>query len=207
MESTLLSTLHSSATGKSFTAYPTSTQQSLKPGTSPKRYLSYSNVSSWWMEHMVLLIPLIWLKVCIKKRSDILQGSIFKEVPDELLSTRNVNLLLTFGVLVTFVTPILQAVLAYAYFKFGHPWARVLKPQVFSPTEGEVRNDSSEADFVNKAPEKKTKSVAHRDQLLTIDEQENVPGHNEESDQKGIIKMELVLNFGCFKFNILNSQF
>ena len=84
------------------------------------------------VEHTLLLIPMIWLRVCIKKRSAFLEEGPFKEVPDELLSTNNVNILLTIGVVATFGAPLLQAALAYAYFRFGHPWARILKAEVFS---------------------------------------------------------------------------
>ena len=84
------------------------------------------------VEHLLLLIPMIWLKIDVERRNAVLNGSIFKVVPDEKLSTYKVNVLLALGFLVTFLAPLLQAGLAYAYFQFGHPWSRVWKTNILS---------------------------------------------------------------------------
>ena len=90
---------------------------------------------------------MIWLRVCILRRSAFLETGPFKEVPDELLSTYNVNLLLTIGVIATISVPLLQAALAYAYFRFGHPWARVLRAQVLSCPDGKSKSSEPRLDI------------------------------------------------------------
>merc|ERR1719188_1695758 len=75
---------------------------------------------------------MIWLKVDIDRRNARLEASVFKPVPDEILSTFMVNLLLTLGVVVTIVSPLLQTALAFAYVKFGHSWKRVWRINVLS---------------------------------------------------------------------------
>ena len=62
----------------------------------------------------------------------------FKPVPDEELSTNRVNLLLALGIAVPLAGALLQALFAYLYFRFGHPWARVLNSQVLT-----VKHDSN----------------------------------------------------------------
>ena len=84
-------------------------------------------------ESYVALIPMLLLKAAVDKRGSILNRSVFKPLPDEDLSTYRVNLLLILGFSVPILSSMLQTALAYAYFKYGHPWAKVLECQVFSP--------------------------------------------------------------------------
>ena len=86
----------------------------------------------FFAEHLVALVPLIWLKVAVERRNTLLEKSIFKPVPDEQLSKQMINTLLTLGLVIPIVASLLQAGLAYLFFRFGHPWARVLKCQVLS---------------------------------------------------------------------------
>ena len=83
------------------------------------------------IEHMMSLIPIICLKIAVDKRNAKLEEGPFKLVPDEELSTYVVNCLLVLGVVMPVITALIQASLAYLYFMYGHPWARVLKSQVF----------------------------------------------------------------------------
>ena len=96
------------------------------------------------MEHLVALTPLIWLKIAVDQRHAKLEQGIFKPVPDEILSRYMVNMLLILGVVVTFVSSLLQSALAYLYFRYGHPWAIVLKNEVFSQKTTPGDNDNSE---------------------------------------------------------------
>ena len=82
------------------------------------------------IESYVALAPMILLKHAVVRRNAILNEGIFKPVPDELLSVYMVDLLLTLGFVVPVVSSLLQTALAYAYFRFGHPWASVLTKQV-----------------------------------------------------------------------------
>ena len=90
------------------------------------------------IEHMVSLAPMIWLKVVVDQRNAELEDGPFKPVPDEELSTDRVNLLLALGIAVPLAGALLQALFAYLYFRFGHPWARVLNSQVLT-----VKHDSN----------------------------------------------------------------
>ena len=115
------------------------------------------------VEHSVLLMPMIWLRVCIQRRSAFLETGPFKEVPSELLSTYNVNLLLTIGVVATITVPLLQGALAYAYFRFGHPWARVLRAQVLSSPDGKSKAPEPRLDIPieQSQDEEESKSKGH----------------------------------------------
>ena len=95
------------------------------------------------IEHLLFLIPMIWLKIDVERRNAVLEGGTFKPVPEEILSTRMVNLLLILGLVVTFAAPLLQAGLAYAYIRYGHPWSRVWRAQVL-PTNPESRGKRQE---------------------------------------------------------------
>ena len=86
------------------------------------------------VQHMLSLAPMIWFKIDVDKRNAILKEGPFKPIPDEDLSTSQVDLLLTLGFMLPFVAAPLQALFAYLYFRLGHPWARVLNSQVSTPT-------------------------------------------------------------------------
>ena len=125
------------------------------------------------VEHAVMLTPMIWLRLCIQRRSAFLEKGPFKEVPDELLSTYNVNLLLIIGVAATIFVPLFQAALAYAYFKFGHPWARVLRAQVFSAQPSSLNEESGSKAHKNESPHQDPKS---QNEQKTSSEKEEVEG-------------------------------
>ena len=90
-------------------------------------------------EHLIFLVPMIWLKVDIERRNAVLKNSIFDPLLDEELSTYMVNLLLSFGFAVTFTAPLLQAGLAYAYIRYGHPWSRVWRSEVLKSNPNSCR--------------------------------------------------------------------
>ena len=98
---------------------------------SKKLYFKFQGL--FIFESYVALVPMLLLKAAVDNRGSILNESVFKPLPDEDLSTYMVNLLLILGFSVPILSSMLQTALAYAYFKYGHPWAKVLEFQVFSP--------------------------------------------------------------------------
>ena len=95
------------------------------------------------IENYVALTPLILLKNAVDQRNAQLNGSIFKPVPDEILSTQRVDMVLALGFVVPIVGSLLQTAIAYAYFRFGHPWARLLESKVFASLPGGRNFDQS----------------------------------------------------------------
>ena len=146
------------------------------------------------VEHSLLLMPMIWLRVCIQRRSAFLETGPFKEVSTELLSTYNVNLLLIIGGVATISVPLLQAALAYAYFRFGHPWARVLRAQVLSCPDGKSKSSEPRLDvpieqsqdeeeskskgLISPEPESEDKMDSE-----AKDDNQDIPSHLEEPEE------------------------
>ena len=103
----------------------------------------------FFIEHALMMIPIVWLKLAVDKRHTELEQSVFKPIPAEVLSKQRVDLLLGLGIAVPIVGSLLQAGIAYAYFRFGHPWTRVLRSQVFSPktySQNKPNNDENNAE-------------------------------------------------------------
>ena len=144
----------------------------LLPSVSLIQGLRTINLEATLLEHTLMLIPLIWLKVDVDRRNAVLEGSVFKPVPDEDLSTYRVNLLLALGILMPFVSSLLQTALAYAFYKYGHPWSGVLKTQVFQPP-AEMGNDNSEVSRDGKGD---TQNDAQEDKSNEPTESENDNG-------------------------------
>ena len=70
------------------------------------------------VESYMALMPMIFLKAAVDHRNNVLNEGIFKPLPDEILSTRMVNMLLILGFLVPIANSILQTGLAFLYFRF-----------------------------------------------------------------------------------------
>ena len=83
------------------------------------------------IEHIALLTPLVLLKVVVDKRNVLLGNSDFPPIADEWHSAHMINLLLASGATIFLAAPIVQSLLAYIYFKYGHPWSRLLKAYLF----------------------------------------------------------------------------
>ena len=83
------------------------------------------------IEHIALLTPLVLLKVVVDKRNVLLGNSDFPPIADEWHSAHMINLLLASGATIFLAAPIVQSLLAYIYFKYGHPWSRILKAYLF----------------------------------------------------------------------------
>jgi hypothetical protein len=79
-----------------------------------------------FMQHILLCVPLMLLKVAIDKRNEDLAAGGFYPLKDELYSSQNVNDLLIAGLSVSVISPLVQWSLIYIYFKVGHPWSRIL---------------------------------------------------------------------------------
>ena len=118
---------------------------------SKKVYAQFQGL--FMVENILLLIPMIWLKFDIDRRNAVLEASVFKPVPDEDLSTQRVNILLTLGLVVTFVSPLLQAALAYAYVKFGHSWKRVWRFHILSSPGADKVDDLPLEDLIKEVGE------------------------------------------------------
>ena len=77
------------------------------------------------------------------KRHTELEESVFKPIPDEVLSKQRVDLLLGLGIAVPILGCVLQAGIAYVFFRFGHPWKRILQSELFSvETKSKSQNDN-----------------------------------------------------------------
>ena len=79
------------------------------------------------IEHLVLLMPIMVLKLAIDKRNDNL-AQYFPQTVDEELSTLRVNSLFYGGLAGFTILPIISCGLAYAYFTRKHAWSRILNP-------------------------------------------------------------------------------
>ncbi len=89
-------------------------------------YLCY--VALFVFESAILSWPIIMLKIFIINQKADMEAAFFPQLPEEDISERNVNvILLVYLPLFLFVLPITQIILAYAYFKHLHPWARIIK--------------------------------------------------------------------------------
>jgi uncharacterized membrane protein YciS (DUF1049 family) len=81
-----------------------------------------------FLQHLVLCIPLIVLRLEIDQRNADLVND-FSLLNDELHSTHTANVLLSVGLSVSLALPFLQCGLLYLYFTMGHPWSCILKAQ------------------------------------------------------------------------------
>ena len=104
----------------------------------------------FYVEHIIFCLPIVLLKFSVDQRNDELHGhfSLLPEVNTSLEfasieksrrkynflsfqeeeSTRNVNILFgTSLALFLLILPITQIGLGLAYFKFGHPWKRIMQ--------------------------------------------------------------------------------
>ena len=70
------------------------------------------------------------MKVIADKRNELLSNSEFPPIADEWHSTHMVNVLLVSGACLFLAVPVMQSILAYIYFKYGHAWSRVLQAQL-----------------------------------------------------------------------------
>jgi hypothetical protein len=90
-----------------------------------------SHIFIHFIEHIVLCIPLMLLKLAIDNRNKELLD-LFHPLDDELYSTFIVNLLLAIGITLAFVLPLIQYALARLYFVKGHPWSRLMNAKLTS---------------------------------------------------------------------------
>ena len=95
-----------------------------------KRLLVAFNVLIF-VEHLLLMVPLVVLKVAIDERNELLSKD-FPQNSDEVLSTDRVNLLLHLGLCGFTALPLVSLLLAYIYFRKWHMWSRVLNSSVQS---------------------------------------------------------------------------
>ena len=79
------------------------------------------------LEHLALLSPMALLKVIVDKRNVLLSNSDFPPIADEWHSAHMINVLLVSAASVFLAVPIMQSILAYIYFKYGHAWSRILQ--------------------------------------------------------------------------------
>ena len=91
--------------------------------------LLYAYNVLFFLEHLILMIPLMVLKVSIDERNDLLMKD-FPPNADEQLSTEITSKLLTYGILGFTALPFVSFGLAYLYFKHGHAWSRILKANI-----------------------------------------------------------------------------
>jgi hypothetical protein len=89
------------------------------------------HIAVYFVEHIMLCIPLVLFKDVIEKRNTEL-ANFFPPVKDEMYSTHVVNVLIAVGILVAFVLPPIQYGLSHLYFKKGHPWSRILNAKLDS---------------------------------------------------------------------------
>ena len=105
----------------------------------------------FYVEHIIFCLPIVLLKFSVDQRNDELLHGHFSLLPEvntsleyasieklgqtlisfffqEEESTRNVNILFgTSLALLLLILPITQIGLGLAYFKFGHPWKRIMQ--------------------------------------------------------------------------------
>ena len=79
-----------------------------------------------FLEHIILLIPLMTLKYAIDERNRVIMED-FPPNADEQLSTYNTNCLILCGLMGYSALPFVSFTLSYMYFKWGHAWSRILK--------------------------------------------------------------------------------
>ena len=79
-------------------------------------------------EHLICLIPLVYLKTGVDRRNSLLESSGFSPITDEMSSTFVINCLLISWAIIFLITPVMQTLLARIYFKFCHGWSRILRP-------------------------------------------------------------------------------
>ena len=138
----------------------------------------------FFIEHLLFLMPMVWLKIDVERRNAVLEGSIFKPVHDEILSSNKIDLLLTLAFVVTFLAPLLQAGLAYAYFRYGHPWNRVWRVHVLSPTPEacrKMRGDLGQSENSQNTNQFELSPIPSQSENHGFHEMED-PTHTEEDD-------------------------
>jgi hypothetical protein len=86
----------------------------------------FSQIVINFIQHILLCVPLVLLKVKIDQRNKDLTVAGLYPLKDELFSTQMVNDLLIAGFSVSFLLPFVQCVLIFVYFTKGHPWSRIL---------------------------------------------------------------------------------
>ena len=96
-----------------------------------KRLLIAFNILLF-IEHLLLMVPLMVLKGAIDQRNALLSKD-FPPTSDELISTGRVDLLLFCGTLAFVVLPFLSLLLAYTYFRKWHLWSGILNRHVQGP--------------------------------------------------------------------------
>ena len=82
-----------------------------------------------FLEHLILMIPLMTLKCAIDERNSFLMKD-FPPNADEQLSTDITSSLVLYGLLGFSALPFISFTLAYLYFKWGHAWSRILREHI-----------------------------------------------------------------------------
>ena len=93
-----------------------------------KRVLVAYNILLF-LEHILLMIPIMTLKFAIDQRNSFLMKD-FPPNADEQLSTDIITSLIIYGLLGFSVLPFISFTLAYLYFKWGHAWSRILREHI-----------------------------------------------------------------------------
>ena len=83
----------------------------------------------FFLEHLILMVPLITLKVSIDERNSLLMRD-FPPNADEELSTQITSSLLIYGLLEFASLPFVSFALVYLYFTRGHAWSRILRTNI-----------------------------------------------------------------------------
>ena len=81
------------------------------------------------IEHFVLMVPIMKLKLAIDERNAHLAGD-FPLTSDEERSTEVVNFLFYFGICGFALLPLVSLLFVFAYNKKGHAWSRILQSQL-----------------------------------------------------------------------------
>ena len=82
-----------------------------------------------FLEHLILMIPLITWKCTIDERNSFLLKD-FPPTADEQLSTDITSSLVLYSLLGFSALPFISFTLAYIYFKWGHAWSRILREHI-----------------------------------------------------------------------------
>ena len=86
----------------------------------------YGHVGSYALQHLALLLPLVYLKFILARRANLLLDNAFPLLAEEAVSVLTVDILLFAGIAVYAILPFAQTYLAMIYFKYGHPQAELL---------------------------------------------------------------------------------
>ena len=89
------------------------------------KYLLLGYNILFFLEHMVLFVPMVLLKIAIVQRNQLLERD-FPLTEDELHSTQVVDSHFFSACVLFFVSPFLCYFLSYIYWRKKHAWSRIL---------------------------------------------------------------------------------